>query len=183
MNTRLQMFLDAENISQSQLADTIGVARASVSHILSGRNKPGFDFIENMSKHFPTLNLEWLVTGTGKMYKSASDTVIAARQAPVGETHSPSYDLFAPSDSEENRLEAPRISVPEPVAETPEPEKMPEPAVETPVQKPAKKQEIKEQIIEKKPDNQNYINNSFKQNRSISKIIVFYDDNTYQELK
>jgi len=70
MNTRLERFLAAENISQSQFADTIGVARAGVSHIIAGRNKPGFDFIENMARHFPTLNLEWLITGKGKMYKT-----------------------------------------------------------------------------------------------------------------
>ncbi|MCR5709058.1 MAG: helix-turn-helix domain-containing protein, partial [Bacteroidales bacterium] len=45
MNERLIKFLSAENITQSQLADTLGVARASISHILSGRNKPGFDFL------------------------------------------------------------------------------------------------------------------------------------------
>lgn len=68
MNTRLQKFISAENISQSQLADTLGVARASISHILSGRNKPGFDFLESMATHFPTLSLEWLITGRGRMY-------------------------------------------------------------------------------------------------------------------
>ena len=70
MNKRLLQFLSAENISQAQLADTINVARASVSHIIAGRNKPGFDFIESMALHYPSLNLEWLVTGKGKMYNS-----------------------------------------------------------------------------------------------------------------
>ena len=50
MNSRLQQFLDAENINQAQFADSIGVARASVSHILAGRNRPGYDFIANMLK-------------------------------------------------------------------------------------------------------------------------------------
>ena len=72
MNTRLEQFLSAENLSQSQFADTIKVARASVSHILAGRNKPGWDFLTSMMKHYPNLNLEWLMTGSGKMYKSAS---------------------------------------------------------------------------------------------------------------
>ena len=71
MNTRLQQFLGAENISQSQFADSIGVARASVSHILAGRNRPGFDFIEQMALHFPSLSLDWLITGKGRMYKDA----------------------------------------------------------------------------------------------------------------
>ena len=70
MNKRLLQFLSAENISQAQFADTIDVARASVSHIIAGRNKPGFDFIESMALHYPSLNLEWLITGKGKMYIS-----------------------------------------------------------------------------------------------------------------
>ncbi len=68
MNTRLEQFLNAENISQSQFADSIGVARASISHIISGRNKPGFDFIERMMKRYPAMNIEWLISGKGKMY-------------------------------------------------------------------------------------------------------------------
>ena len=69
MNTRLQQFLSAENLSQSQFADSINVARASISHIMAGRNKPGFDFIENMARRYPTLNIEWFITGKGRMYK------------------------------------------------------------------------------------------------------------------
>ena len=70
MNKRLLQFLSAENISQTQFADTIHVARASVSHILAGRNKPGFDFLERMLRHYPNLNPEWLMTGNGRMYKT-----------------------------------------------------------------------------------------------------------------
>ena len=73
MNKRLQQFLSAENISQSQFADTLGVAKASVSHIIAGRNKPGFDFIESISRHYPKLNLEWLVSGRGRMYKDSPE--------------------------------------------------------------------------------------------------------------
>ena len=74
MNKRLQQFLSAENISQSQFAEILGVAKASVSHIIAGRNKPGFDFIESISRHFPKLNLEWLVSGRGRMYKDAAES-------------------------------------------------------------------------------------------------------------
>lgn len=81
MNNRLQQFLSAENISQSQFADSIGVARASISHILSGRNKPGFDFIESMARRYPSLNLEWLITGKGRMYN--------AEEAPLQEIELP----------------------------------------------------------------------------------------------
>ena len=71
MNRRLLQFLQAENLTQTQFADMLSVARGSVSHILSGRNKPGYDFLESLMLHFPSLNMEWLLTGKGKMYKDA----------------------------------------------------------------------------------------------------------------
>lgn len=74
MNKRLLQFLQAENISQAQLADTLSVARGSVSHILSGRNRPGFDFIESLLLHYPSLNLDWLITGKGRMYREDGET-------------------------------------------------------------------------------------------------------------
>ncbi len=73
MDTRLQQFLAAENISQAQLADTLKVARASVSHIIAGRNKPGYDFISSLLRCYPTLNPDWLINGKGKMYRTAAD--------------------------------------------------------------------------------------------------------------
>ena len=79
MNRRLLQFLQAENITQTQLADTLSVARGSVSHILAGRNKPGYDFLESLLLHYPRLNIDWLITGKGRMYmdetESPSDAV------------------------------------------------------------------------------------------------------------
>ena len=74
MNRRLQQFLEAENITQSLFADTLGVTRASISHILSGRNRPGFDFLESIALHYPEISLEWLLTGRGKMYRETEKT-------------------------------------------------------------------------------------------------------------
>ena len=91
MNRRLLQFLQAENISQTQLADTLSVARGSVSHILSGRNKPGYDFLESLLLHYPQLSLDWLLTGKGSMYKSESAAPAPAlqlpREAPRSVTH------------------------------------------------------------------------------------------------
>jgi transcriptional regulator with XRE-family HTH domain len=64
--------LQAQNISQSQFADTLRVARGGVSHILSGRNRPGYDFLETLLLHYPSLNIDWVITGKGKMYKEDS---------------------------------------------------------------------------------------------------------------
>jgi len=69
MNSRLLQFLAAENISQSQFADTIGVARASVSHIIAGRNRPGYDFITSVMKHYPSLNVNGCLLAREKCIK------------------------------------------------------------------------------------------------------------------
>ena len=67
MNNRIIQFLTANNLTSTRFADIIGVQRSSVSHILSGRNKPSFDFIEKMLLAYPELNAQWLITGIGTM--------------------------------------------------------------------------------------------------------------------
>ncbi len=71
MNTRIQQFLNAEDLTPTRFADAIGVQRSNVSHILSGRNNPGYDFIVKMLQRYPSLNAEWLLLGKGSMYKEA----------------------------------------------------------------------------------------------------------------
>lgn len=150
MNRRLQQFLSAENISQAQFADSIDVARASVSHVLAGRNKPGYDFIRSISEHYPTLNLEWLISGKGKMYKQDAQTA-----SHMPSTPSPKQDfsgeLFGPESIEDESPAIHEQSIPS-----------------NPVPKPAPA------ALQPEPS-------PFR--RSISRIVVFYDDNTYQELK
>ncbi|MDR3134305.1 MAG: helix-turn-helix transcriptional regulator [Prevotellaceae bacterium] len=79
MTDRLTQFLAAEQLSPARFADIIGVNRAGISHILAGRNKPGYDFLEKFIKHFPAVNIEWFITGRGKMYKE----MIAQQLFPV----------------------------------------------------------------------------------------------------
>lgn len=58
-----------EGLSPSQFADKLGVQRSGVSHLLSGRNKPSFEFINKMLVTFPKINPDWLITGNGKAYR------------------------------------------------------------------------------------------------------------------
>lgn len=69
MKDRILQFLNKEKITATRLADQIGVQRSSISHILSGRNKPSFDFIEKLLNKYPDLNAEWLLLNKGDMYK------------------------------------------------------------------------------------------------------------------
>lgn len=60
---RIQMILKMHNLTSAAFADKIGVQRSSVSHVISGRNKPGLDFLEKILLHFPRVNAQWLITG------------------------------------------------------------------------------------------------------------------------
>ena len=72
MEERLKLFLAMEGLSPSQFADKLGIQRSGVSHLLSGRNKPSFEFINKMLLTFPKINPDWLITGTGKAYRDFS---------------------------------------------------------------------------------------------------------------
>lgn len=45
----------------------MGVQRTSFNHLLSGRNKPGFEFLTRLHHTYPSINLNWLISGTGSM--------------------------------------------------------------------------------------------------------------------
>ena len=139
MNTRLQQFLAAENISQAQLADSIKVARAGISHIMAGRNKPSYDFLAALMNRYPRLNIEWLMFGKGKMYKDLMETSEIA-------TDLFDEDLFSSQISKEDKQVMENI----------------EPSIEI-------------KSLESK------VQETVKQ-RNVKKIIILFDDNTYQEL-
>lgn len=50
-------------MTASQFADEIGVQRSSISHILSGRNKPSLEFIQKVINRFPKVDSTWLING------------------------------------------------------------------------------------------------------------------------
>lgn len=74
MKERILKFLANENITATKFADEIGVQRSSVSHILSGRNNPSFEFIHKILARYKYLNADWLIMGNGSMIK-ATDTL------------------------------------------------------------------------------------------------------------
>lgn len=155
MNTRLKHFLDAENISQSQFADTINVGRASISHVLSGRNNPSYDFVKAIMTSYPELNIEWLMLGKGKMYKNNQ-----AESSPAQPAVKMPMSLF--DDDDQDSLVLPTKQ-----------------EYEIPVQL-----SIHDESTQTSSDintSKEIVQTIVKQ-RSVSKIIVMYDDGTFQEM-
>ena len=58
---QLQKIMHHFGLSTTELADKIMVPKATISHLISERNKPSLEFIMKLHTTFPTLNLEWLI--------------------------------------------------------------------------------------------------------------------------
>ena len=71
---RLQKVIDFYGESASSFAEKIGVQRSSISHILSGRNKPSLDFVLKVLSSFPEVELYWLMNGKGQFPSQKIDT-------------------------------------------------------------------------------------------------------------
>ncbi len=67
---RLEILFDYYTISSSSFADKIGVQRSSLSHLLSGRNKPSLDLILKIIAVFPEVDLYWILNGKGNFPKN-----------------------------------------------------------------------------------------------------------------
>jgi transcriptional regulator with XRE-family HTH domain len=67
---RLEIILDYYSLNASSFADKIGVQRSSLSHLLSGRNKPSLDFILKILEVFPEVDLYWILNGKGTFPKN-----------------------------------------------------------------------------------------------------------------
>ena len=67
MIDRIKKLLEKDQLSPSQFADEINIQRSSLSHVLSGRNKPSLDFVMKIKQRFPEINLDWLIFGDGDM--------------------------------------------------------------------------------------------------------------------
>ena len=71
---RLQKVIDFYGESASSFAEKIGVQRSSISHILSGRNKPSLDFVLKVTSIFSEVDLYWLLNGVGVFPKTSTST-------------------------------------------------------------------------------------------------------------
>lgn len=89
MREKLLDLMKSEGLKPSQLAERLEINPAGISHILAGRNKPSFDFLQKMLLKFPRLNPDWLLLDKGPMYRSgataaATGTAVNGRSLETG---------------------------------------------------------------------------------------------------
>ncbi|MES2863105.1 MAG: helix-turn-helix transcriptional regulator [Bacteroidota bacterium] len=109
---RLETIFEYYGLTASSFADKINVQRSSISHLLSGRNKPSLDFILKVIESFPEVELLWLLNGKGNFPKGENSNQEKIDIAPISkienEEEIKSSDLFSnnvsSTENEKNRV-------------------------------------------------------------------------------
>lgn len=68
MINRINLILKAKNITARQFAEEIGIQPSGMSHIMSGRNNPSLEFVNKVVRRYPEIDANWLLLGRGEMY-------------------------------------------------------------------------------------------------------------------
>jgi DNA-binding XRE family transcriptional regulator len=84
MENRIRNIIENYGLSSNTFAQEIDVNRSTISHILSGRNKPSIEVLQKILRRFPEVSVSWLLLGQGAM----DDTNLApsSSQAPKENT-------------------------------------------------------------------------------------------------
>ena len=161
---RIELLMKCYGLTPSQLADRTGIQRASVSHIISGRNKPSLEVLQKIYEAFPELDLGWLMTGKG-------EKPVALGFAAGGAAEAENTLFSQPLTGKEPELhgaESRRVQV-----EQQEQERQEQPARQ---QQGSRAAERQRRTVVPKPRQQ------VVSERRIKEIRIFYTDGTYETL-
>lgn len=154
MKERIRMIMEAELLTPSAFADMLEIGRAVMSHILNGRNNPSLDVVTRILTKLPYINPDWLLTGSGNMYK------VETGKEDKDESQNSNYSSYNQTDL----FSQPSINTSPSTVETKNEKEI---IVET--------SENDMQIAEK----QEFIYKKIS-NKKIIKIIIYYSDNTFE---
>ena len=89
MKDRIKLIMEQQGCSQVDFARKIGIAPASLSGIFTGRTQPTLATATAIHKHFPFINLSWLLFGEGDMMPSSAQDAATLSGADVVSTSAP----------------------------------------------------------------------------------------------
>lgn len=172
---RIEFIMNGYGLSSSQFADKTGIPRASVSHILSGRNKPSLEVLQKVAAVFPEIDIQWLMLGVGQKPDFSQVAMGESSQTPNEETVTvEEANLFMQYNEPVVRQQAKQ-----PVAQ---------PVIQPIIQPERQRAEDSRQqkVVSKTPQQaQRRVpqqRNNVEQVRRIKEIRVFYSDGTYEIL-
>lgn len=90
---RIEYIMLEKQLSNTEFCAVTNIAPATLSHILGKRSKPTLAILRNIVTGFPDLNPEWVLLGSGEMYRQSASTSIN-----MEEEHDPDdgTSLFSP---------------------------------------------------------------------------------------
>jgi transcriptional regulator with XRE-family HTH domain len=99
LSEKIELLIQVKKLSASQFADTLGIPRSSISHILSGRNKPSLDVVQKILIAFPEIPAEELLDDK----RDLSITVVAPKVTSTQTSVTPSlFDAVIPPSAPES---------------------------------------------------------------------------------
>jgi transcriptional regulator with XRE-family HTH domain len=174
MNDKIKLIIESRNLTASKFANEIGVQASSISHILSGRNKPSLEFIQKVLHTYPDINYEWLISGNGTMHKeiSPSTELKNKEEDPQGAVN----DLFT-SSIEPNKKEEEINDLEKEIEEDILPEETDNKVIKDdliekilPVEKENEEKTIPKKIHQVKSS----------ENKEVDKLIILYKDRSFE---
>lgn len=194
MKDRIKKIQEYSGLSLGVFASRTGIKAASLSHILNGRNNPSLDVVMKIHETFPEISWEWMLYGTGTMLNGGN--VDNVDNKPVESNIAPSPNqtnrtIFDNDPVKEEEFEdEPEldddtddvgddnivdIDVPKTV------ERAPSNLTETIENQQKSESEIIDSFL-KSDSFKNILDTHLKaKEKSVKKIIVLYDDETYAE--
>lgn len=108
MKEKLEFLLKNKALTATSFARLLDVQPSSISHIMSGRNRPSYDFVVKILKAFPDINPDWLLLDSEQIYRA--DAAAPSPTPLFGEELSPteqrlSFDEEVNSEISETKVE------------------------------------------------------------------------------
>ncbi|MBK9290647.1 MAG: helix-turn-helix transcriptional regulator [Bacteroidetes bacterium] len=167
---RIVHLMKTKNINATQLAETLGIQRSGISHILSGRNKPGTEFIIRIKESFPEFSLDWLLLGKGPA--TLSPEVAAGANPSQPKLPRVQGTLFDFSEPEQQKAPDP----PKNVSSQPEVQAASQPA-------PQAAHEVKAGDVLNEPAKKENPPRQEGDEPKVVKLILVYSDHTFRVLE
>ncbi len=101
MKDKLRDLMKRENITATKLAAILDIQPAGISHILAGRNKPGYELICKIVTRFPHVNPYWLLGDAENMYNdNFKDSGLPTAERATAESDTSSAPALFPTSTD-----------------------------------------------------------------------------------
>jgi transcriptional regulator with XRE-family HTH domain len=72
---RLIEIMKSQGLNAKQFSQALGISPGTISNIISGRNKPSLELLQNVAATFSFIQSDWLFLGKGDMHQPGYEPV------------------------------------------------------------------------------------------------------------